>query len=162
MQVQMQEQMEQQMQQQMEQQMEQQMQADPSPGSFRVATPARHVLSTEQRNEYATFGYCHCESWFTPDEIGLLRSAIESDPEMASQEITVPDAAGLDTRLALWMQLGDDTCSMFARSASLVRAAAELMGDVEPYHSHSKVSNKQNSHPFFLDQRERSLDTWID
>ena len=28
---------------------------------------------------------------------------------------------------------------LFARSASLVRAAAELMGNVEPYHSHSKV-----------------------
>jgi CubicO group peptidase (beta-lactamase class C family) len=86
-------------------------QAGPSPGAYHVGTPARNKLSTEQLSDYTSSGYCHCKGWFTPEEVALLRSAIESDPELASHEITVPDASGLDTRLALWMQLGDDTYS---------------------------------------------------
>ena len=90
-----------------------------SPVSFRVHTPVRNELTPEQRSEYASHGYCHCTSWFTPEEVTLLRCAIETDPELAAHEITVPDTSGLDTRLALWMQLGDDTCS--AHSAQGLR-----------------------------------------
>lgn len=78
---------------------------------FHVDTPVRNQLTPEQRSEYASYGYCRCTSWFTPEEVALLRCAIETDPELAAHEITVPDTSGLDTRLALWMQLGDDTCS---------------------------------------------------
>ena len=110
---------------------------------FRVTTPARHELTPEQLRSYEEEGVCVCPAWFTAAEIALLGTAIETDPELSAQEITVPDTQGLDTRLALWMQLGDDTCSMFARSASLVRAATVLMGGSEPYHSHSKVLLKE-------------------
>lgn len=85
----------------------------PSPGTFHVAAPTRNQLTAEQLSDYTSSGFCHCKGWFTREEVALLRSAIETDPELASHEITVPDASGLDTRLALWMQLGDDTCSTF-------------------------------------------------
>ena len=110
---------------------------------FRVTTPARHELTPEQLRSYEEEGFCVCRGWFTEAEIALLGTAIETDPELSAQEITVPDTQGLDTRLALWMQLGDNTCSMFARSATLVRAATVLMGGSEPYHSHSKVLLKE-------------------
>lgn len=110
---------------------------------YEVALPARRTLTDEERSTYERDGFVRCRGWFSPAEIDLLRGTIEQDRTATGSFISVADTEGRDTKLTEWHKFGDDTFSMFGRSASLVRAASELMGRSEPFLSHAKLLLKE-------------------
>ena len=115
----------------------------PTPPPFEVPLPTRRELSASEREAYDRDGFVVCRGWFNPAEVGVLHETIKQDHTIDEQKISVKDTEGRDTKLTLWWYLGDDTYGQFARSSSLVKAVATLMGGSEPYHSHSKVLLKE-------------------
>src|SRR5438552_6003441 len=72
---------------------------------------------------------------FARDEIDKLRRFAEEDPSFAGSVYGRKDAAGHETKLALWNHAGDDLYSMFARSPRVVdRMEQALGGEVYLYH----------------------------
>src|SRR5262245_62797932 len=80
-------------------------------------------------------GFFVARSLFERDEIEKLRSFAESDPSFAGSVYGRKDAAGNETKLALWNEAGSDLYSMFARSPRVVdRMEQALGGEVYLYH----------------------------
>ena len=111
--------------------------------SFRVSLTTRRTLTRSEKASFERNGFVVTRGWFSTDEVDLLRATIEADTHATGNTISVADADGRDTKLTEWHRFGDDTYSQFGRSASLVRAASELMGNSEPYLSHAKLLLKE-------------------
>ncbi len=108
--------------------------------------PVKRALTEEEKATFEREGFVRCRGWFTKAEIALLRKAIDVTDVTTDKEkkvYVVKDAGGRDTKLVLWRYLGLDTFSLFGRSASLVQAAADLMGGSEPFIKHSKLLLKE-------------------
>jgi hypothetical protein len=105
--------------------------------------PLRRPLTQEEKDAFNRDGFVLCKGFFTLDEVEVLKKAVVSDKTVEDQKISVKDTEGKDTKLTLWWKFGEDTCSLFGRSASLVQACADLMGGCEPYLSHTKVLLKE-------------------
>lgn len=110
---------------------------------YEVPLPTRRCLSEEEKAKFERDGFVCCRGWFSAEEVDLLRCTIEADRTATGSYITVVDTEGRDTKLTEWHRFGDDTYSHFGRSASLVRAASELMGRSEPFLSHAKLLLKE-------------------
>lgn len=106
------------------------------------ATRNRPVTATELKF-FQREGYLILRNFFSADEMKIVRSCIEQDPSVMGKNISVPDASGLHTKLTLWWTFGDDVYGRLGRSASLVKAASDLMGGAEPYSSHTKILLKE-------------------
>lgn len=100
------------------------------------------VLTAQQCNDYQRDGYLILRSFFTAEEIELLRNSARRDRAMDQHVISRSDSKGGDTRLALWNHPGDGIYGMFARCDSMVGLVQQLLGD-EPYHYHSKMIMKE-------------------
>ena len=110
---------------------------------YEVVLPARRALSGAEMDSFARDGFVCCPGWFSAEEVELLRGTIEQDSTASGSYITVADTEGRDTKLTEWHRFGSDTFSQFGRSASLVRAASELMKCSEPFLSHAKLLLKE-------------------
>ena len=110
---------------------------------YEVPLPTRRRLSDQEKATFERDGFVCCRGWFSAEETDLLRRTIEQDRTATGSFITVVDTEGRDTKLTEWHRFGDDTYSQFGRSASLVRAASELMGGSEPFLSHAKLLLKE-------------------
>jgi hypothetical protein len=98
-------------------------------------------LSAAQIQQFNEDGYLVLPKYFDEEEIGLLNKACQQDPSLAAHAISLDDSEGGKSRLTLWNQPSDDLYGMFSRSARLVDAMEELLGD-EVYHYHSKLMLK--------------------
>ncbi|MCB1811885.1 MAG: phytanoyl-CoA dioxygenase family protein [Candidatus Competibacteraceae bacterium] len=100
------------------------------------------ILTPEQRQSYERDGYILIPGLFDREEIGLLRSAMETDPEISGHFFDRRDADGLATKMALWNHPGDSVYGLAARSERVVDTMEELLGG-EVYHYHSKLTAKE-------------------
>ncbi len=87
-------------------------------------------------------GYLLVRRLFDAQEMDILLNFARHDPALASGAYARKDAAGNETKLALWNHAGDDLYSMFSRSPRIVdRMEAFLGGEV--YHYHTKMMLKE-------------------
>ena len=100
------------------------------------------VLTSEQRAAFDRDGFAIVRDLFDPEEIGLLRTAIEQDPEIQDRLFDRKDSEGAITRMAVWNHPGDSVYGLAARSHRVVDTLEDLLGG-EVYHYHSKLTAKE-------------------
>lgn len=100
------------------------------------------ILSPEQASAYQRDGYVIVRQLFDAEEIGLLRAAIETDPQLRESLYNRTDAEGKHTRMATWNHPGDSVYGLAARSRRVVDTMEQLIGG-EVYHYHSKLTAKE-------------------
>jgi ectoine hydroxylase len=100
------------------------------------------VFSPEQQRAYAQDGYVIVRALFDAEEIGILRSAVEQDPQIASSLYDRRDAEGRATRMATWNHPGDSVYGLAARCERVVDTLQWMLGG-EAYHYHSKLTAKE-------------------
>ena len=74
------------------------------------------VFSPAELADYERDGYFLARGLFDRSEIQKLLEFAQNDPVFQQTLYGRKDAAGMETKLALWNQAGDDLYSMFARS----------------------------------------------
>lgn len=104
--------------------------------------PSSSPFSTEQLAQYERDGFLLVRGLFRPAEVDRLLQFGRADSRLAAETYGRKDATGLETRLALWNDVGDDLYSMFSRSERIVRRAEQLLEE-EVYHYHSKLNMKE-------------------
>lgn len=100
------------------------------------------IFTVTQRADYERDGYVIVRGLFDQEETGLLRAAIEGDPQIAAHFYDRRDAEGKATKMALWNHPGDSVYGLAARSARVVDTVEEMIGG-EIYHYHSKLTAKE-------------------
>ena len=100
------------------------------------------IFTADQRAAYERDGYVMVRGLFDAEETGLLRAAIEQDPQLHSSLYERKDAEGKSTRMALWNHPGDSVYGLAARSHRVVDTMEEMLGG-EVYHYHSKLTAKE-------------------
>lgn len=100
------------------------------------------IFTPEQQVAYARDGYVLVRSLFDPEEIALLRGAIETDPQLQASLYDRRDATGKSTRMATWNHPGDSVYGLAARSHRVVDTMEGMLGG-EVYHYHSKLTAKE-------------------
>jgi hypothetical protein len=91
---------------------------------------------------YQQDGFFVARGLFAADEIGKLLDFAKEDPSFATSVYGRKDAAGHETKLALWNYAGGDLYSMFARSARIVDRMEQVLGG-EVYLYHMKMMLKE-------------------
>lgn len=100
------------------------------------------IFTDAQRADYERDGYVIVRGLFDAEETGLLRAAIERDPQIAAHFYDRRDAEGKATKMALWNHPGDSVYGLAARSTRVVDTMEEMLGG-EVYHYHSKLTAKE-------------------
>ena len=95
-----------------------------------------------QRAAYERDGFVVIRSLFDQVEIGLLRDAIETDPQLRESLYDRHDASGKSTRMATWNHPGDSVYGLAARTHRVVDTMEDMLGG-EVYHYHSKLTAKE-------------------
>ena len=86
------------------------------------------VFTPEQRVAYERDGYVMLRGLFDAEETGLMRAAIEQDPQLRSSLYERKDAEGKVTKMALWNHPGDSVYGLAARSQRVVDTMEEMLG----------------------------------
>lgn len=100
-----------------------------------------NVLSAAQAAEFADKGFTYVRGLFSPDEVKLLREAMEEDPAVRASILDRRDSDGRSTRIALWNRAGDSVYGLAARCARMVDTTEALLGG-PVYHFQSKLTAK--------------------
>ena len=100
------------------------------------------LFSDLQRREFERDGFVVIRSLFDAQEIGLLRDAIETDPQLRESLYDRHDASGKATRMATWNHPGDSVYGLAARTHRVVDTMEDILGG-EVYHYHSKLTAKE-------------------
>ena len=87
-------------------------------------------------------GFVVRRAFFTPPQLAALVDVLANDEALRRRTFGHDDGAGGAVELALWNEPGEDAFGALARSASLVGAVTQLLGD-EVYHYHSKLNTKR-------------------
>ena len=98
-------------------------------------------INDEDFGQYNKDGFFIVRSLFDPEEMDLLREAVETDQDLAEAAYAVPDTQGGTTKIALWESTGDDLYGLVARTPRIVDTMERLLGG-EVYHWHSKMTIK--------------------
>ncbi len=100
------------------------------------------IFTSTERADYERDGFVMIRGLFAADEIALLRSAIEQDPQLRASLYDRKDASGKATRMATWNHPGDSVYGLAARSRRVVDTMEDMLGG-EVYHYHSKLTAKE-------------------
>ena len=100
------------------------------------------LFSAPQRLDYARDGFVVIRQLFDAEEIGYLRNAIETDPQLRESLYDRHDASGKATRMATWNHPGDSVYGLAARTHRVVDTMEDMLGG-EVYHYHSKLTAKE-------------------
>ena len=100
------------------------------------------IFTPDQRSAYQRDGFVMIRSLFDLEEIGILREAIERDPQLRESLYDRKDSEGKATRMAIWNHPGDSVYGLAARSQRVVDTMEEMLGG-EVYHYHSKLTAKE-------------------
>jgi len=98
-------------------------------------------LSPAQVAEFDEKGFTYARGLFAPDEVDLLRRAMEEDPAVRGSILDRRDGEGRSTRIALWNRAGDSVYGLAARCRRMVDTSAALLGG-PVYHFQSKLTAK--------------------
>jgi len=99
------------------------------------------VMNAGQRAAYDRDGYVLVPGLFDAEETGLLRTAMETDPQVTEGIYAREDNDGGATRMITWNHPGDSVYGLAARSRRIVDTMEDLIGG-EVYHYHSKLTAK--------------------
>ena len=100
------------------------------------------AISPEDAATFASDGFVIIRGLLSPEEVDLVRQAIETDESLATSDnqIQLNDEAGGKTKFSLWSNPGDGTLGMLTRSRRVVDTAQTLLGgNVMHYHSKNLV-----------------------
>src|SRR4051794_34307149 len=100
------------------------------------------TFSAGELAAYQRDGYFLARSLFDRDEMAKLLEFAKQDPNFQQTLYGRKDATGLETKLALWNETGEDLYSMFARLPRIVNRMEQLLGG-EVYHWHTKMMLKE-------------------
>jgi hypothetical protein len=100
------------------------------------------IFTPDQVQAYERDGYVLIKQLFDPTEVNILRSAIETDPQLQSSLYDRKDVEGKATRMATWNHPGDSVYGLAARSHRVVNTMEQVLGG-EVYHYHSKLTAKE-------------------
>ena len=100
------------------------------------------IFTPDQRSAYQRDGFVMVRSLFDVEEIGILREAIERDPQLRESLYDRKDSEGKATRMATWNHPGDSVYGLAARSQRVVDTMEDMLGG-EVYHYHSKLTAKE-------------------
>ena len=114
----------------------------PAPPRLTFSTPEIAMLSFDQVQAFDRDGYVLVPDVFSAQEIEILLSHVTKDGKVAKHTGNMPDAAGRSSKLALWMDAGDDVFGAVSTSPRIVNNVRMLMRE-EIYHWHSKVMLKE-------------------
>ncbi len=92
-------------------------------------------------DDFCRDGFVIVRQLFNEEEIGYIRTAVETDPNIQNNFYDRGDNAGLSTKLISWNHPGDSTYGLAARSTRIVDPLEVLLGG-EIYHYHTKVTAK--------------------
>ena len=87
------------------------------------------VLTQAQIAQFHEDGLVFARGLFDAEEIGLLRRAMEEDPQVRDHILDRLDANGAATRISLWNRAGDSVYGLAARTARVVDTAEALLGE---------------------------------
>ena len=91
---------------------------------------------------YQRDGYVIIREFFSPGEVGLLLETYKNDKLIKESAINVDDNSGLNTKLTLWYNSGDDIYGAFSRSERVVDGLEMILGD-KPALYHTKFMQKE-------------------
>ena len=100
------------------------------------------VFTPAQQAAFETDGYVLIRGLFDSQEIALMRSSIEQDPDLQNSLYHRKDAQGKATMMATWNHPGDSAYGLAARSLRVVDTMEQMLGG-EVYHYHSKLTAKE-------------------
>ena len=100
------------------------------------------LFSAQQRLDFERDGFVVIRQLFDAEEIGYLRDAIETDPQLRESLYDRHDASGKATRMATWNHPGDSVYGLAARTHRVVDTMEDMLGG-EVYHYHSKLTAKE-------------------
>ncbi|MDH3699894.1 MAG: phytanoyl-CoA dioxygenase family protein [Alphaproteobacteria bacterium] len=103
---------------------------------------AGFAVSAGQRADYERDGFFIARALFDAEEVDILKSALENDPNIQQNFFTRTDNEGGATKLVSWNHPGDSVYGLVARCRRVVDTMETLL-DGEVYHYHSKLSAKE-------------------
>ncbi|WP_424098184.1 phytanoyl-CoA dioxygenase family protein [Moorena producens] len=107
-------------------------------------------LSKEQIAQYHDEGFLIVPSFFDPEEVAPIKQALQPDSELSgiwtqyvdNHGTTWMDSHGHLNQQLAWIELGDSLLSVIPRTVRMVNAVEVLLGGLESYHWHSKITVK--------------------
>ncbi|MCG8307890.1 MAG: phytanoyl-CoA dioxygenase family protein [Cytophagales bacterium] len=99
-------------------------------------------FTKEDLKAYREDGYVIIREFFNSDEVRLLLKTYKNDKLIRESAINVDDNTGLNTKLTLWYNSGDDIYSAFTRSERVVDGLEMIFGD-KPALYHTKFMQKE-------------------
>jgi hypothetical protein len=100
------------------------------------------VFTPAQQAAFEKDGYVLVRGLFDSEEISLMRSSIEQDPDLQNSLYNRKDAQGKATMMATWNHPGDSAYGLAARSERVIDTMEQMLGG-EVYHYHSKLTAKE-------------------
>ena len=99
-------------------------------------------FTAEHLENYQRDGYVIIKEFFSPEEVGLLLETYKNDKLIKESSINVDDNSGLNTKLTLWYNSGDDIYGAFSKSERVVDGLEMIFGD-KPALYHTKFMQKE-------------------
>jgi len=91
---------------------------------------------------YQEDGYVIIRGFYSLEEVGLLLETYQNDKLINNSAINVDDHSGLNTRLTLWYNSGDDIYGAFSKSERVVDGLEMILAD-KPALYHTKFMQKE-------------------
>lgn len=93
-------------------------------------------FTEEHLENYQRDGYVIIKGLFSTEEVGLLLDTYKNDKLIKDSSINVDDNSGLNSKLTLWYNSGDDIYSAFSKSERVVDGLEMIFDDkVALYHT---------------------------
>lgn len=99
-------------------------------------------FTKEHLNAYQEDGYVIIKEFFSPEEVGSLLDTYKNDTLIKESAINVDDNSGLNTKLTLWYNSGDDIYGAFSKSERVVDGL-DMIFDGKPALYHTKFMQKE-------------------
>lgn len=91
---------------------------------------------------YRRDGYVIIPEFFSKEEVALLLQAYHQDKLVRESAINVDDNSGMNTKLTLWYNSGDDIYGAFSRSERVIDGIEMIFGDTVALY-HTKFMQKE-------------------
>ncbi len=99
-------------------------------------------FTDEHLTSYGHDGYVIIREFFHPKEVALLLETYHKDQLVKDSAINVDDNSGLNTKLTLWYNSGDDIYGAFSKSERVVDGLEKIWNG-EPALYHTKFMQKE-------------------
>ncbi|NJN24952.1 MAG: phytanoyl-CoA dioxygenase family protein [Cyclobacteriaceae bacterium] len=99
-------------------------------------------FTPEHLKSYEQDGYVIIKEFFGTDEVALLLETYHHDKLVKDSAINVDDNSGLNTKLTLWYNAGDDIYGAFSKSERVVDGLELIFGDKAALY-HTKFMQKE-------------------